>query len=91
MAGRSTPTEAAAPARPQVANTRTGGADQRVELEGIAYSANVDQRTATLRVNGRRATLRQRESLGGVEVQLIMADGVYLQRGADVFFVARPR
>jgi hypothetical protein len=42
-------------------------------------------------VNGRRATLRQRESLGGVEVQLIMADGVYLQRGADVFFVARPR
>jgi hypothetical protein len=35
-------------------------------------------------VNGSRATLHQGEALGGVEVQLIMADSAYLQRGADV-------
>jgi hypothetical protein len=85
------PAAAFAPALPKVASTKGSGADQQVQLEGISYSANVDQRTATLRVNGRRATLRQRETLGGVEVQLIMSDGVYLQRGSDVFFVARPR
>ena len=85
------PATASAPAIPQATSPRGGGSDQQVELEGIAYSANVDQRTATLRVNGRRATLRQRESVAGVEVQLIMSDGVYLQRGSDVFFVPRPR
>jgi len=79
-----------APAVPKVTTSR-GGGDEQVRVEAISYSSNVDQRTATLSVNGRRATLRQREALGGVEVQLIMSDGVYLQRGSEVFFVARPR
>ena len=57
----------------------------------MSFSSHVGQRTVTLLVNGTRATLHQGESLGGVEVQLIMADGAYLQRGADVFFIGKPR
>ncbi|HWP64943.1 MAG TPA: hypothetical protein VNO26_03400, partial [Candidatus Limnocylindria bacterium] len=62
-----------------------------VRLESLAFSSHVGQRTVTLLVDGRRATLHQGESLGGVEVQLIMADGAYLRRGGDVFFVGKPR
>jgi hypothetical protein len=70
---------------------RGKGDQQQVRLEGLSYSSHVAQRTVTLLVNGSRATLHQGEALGGVEVQLIMADGAYLQRGSDVFFVAPPR
>jgi hypothetical protein len=67
--------------------TAMRGGDRQVQVEGLAFSAHTYQRTVTLLVDGRRATLHQGEALGGVEVQLIMADGVYLQRGAEVFFV----
>jgi hypothetical protein len=60
-------------------------------MEALSFSSHVGERTVTLLVNGSRATLHQGESLGGVEVQLIMADGAYLQRGADVFFIGKPR
>jgi hypothetical protein len=62
-----------------------------VRVESIAYSTDIDRRTATLRLNGRLVTLRQREAADGVEVQLIMRDGVYLQRGSDVYFVSPAR
>jgi hypothetical protein len=80
---------AAALPLPKVTHTRGGAPSGQIDLESISYSPNVDRRSVTLRVNGQRGTLRERESIGGVEVQLIMSDGVYLQRGSDVFFVAR--
>jgi hypothetical protein len=90
--------KATAPPTPKPASTPTpkttavrGGGDKQVQVEGLAFSAHTYQRTVTLLVDGRRATLHQGEALGGVEVQLIMADGVYLQRGAEVFFVNWPR
>jgi hypothetical protein len=83
------PTPKAA-AAPKAAATR-GAGDRQVQLEGLGFSAHTYQRTVTLLVDDRRATLHQGEALGGVEVQLIMADGVYLQRGSEVFFVSWPR
>jgi hypothetical protein len=83
------PAPAAAPVLPKASNVRSG--DQQLRVEAISYSDNPEMRTATLRVYGRLATLRQRESTNGVEVQLIMSDGVYVQRGSDVFFVPASR
>jgi hypothetical protein len=79
-----------AAAQPKAAAAR-GAGDRQVQLEVLGFSSHVHERTVTLLVNGRRATLHQGEALGGVEVQLIMADGVYLQRGSEVFFVNAPR
>jgi hypothetical protein len=60
-------------------------------LESIRYAAAPEQRSVTLRLDGRRVTLRQGERSGGIEVQLIMDDGAYLNRGAEVFFAAPAR
>ncbi|MGH7894034.1 MAG: hypothetical protein ACREQL_05150 [Candidatus Binatia bacterium] len=60
-------------------------------LEFIAYSPNVSERAATLRLNGRRVTLHQRESAEGLEVQLIMPDRIYVQRGSEVFVMTPAR
>jgi hypothetical protein len=79
-----------APARPAEAPVRRAG-NQDVQMEALAFSSHAHQRTVTLLVDGRRATLHQGESLGGVEVQLIMADGAYLQRSGDVVFIGKPR
>jgi hypothetical protein len=57
-------------------------------VESIDLAGGAGQRSATLRINGRRVTLGQRESADGVEVQLITPDGVYVQRGGDVFLVS---
>jgi hypothetical protein len=40
-----------------------------------------------MRVHGRRVTLRQREGVDGIEVQLIMPNGVYVQRGSEVYLL----
>lgn len=64
---------------------------RQLDVESIAFSANPTARTATLRLNGRRVTLRQRESAEGIEVQLIMPDGVYVQRGSEVFLLTPER
>jgi hypothetical protein len=58
-----------------------------IVVESIGYSPNEPARTVTLRVNGRRVTLHQRESVDGLEVQLIQRDGIYVQRGSDVFLM----
>jgi hypothetical protein len=79
------PAPAAAPANPP------GHAAGSVMLESIRYAAAPEQRSVTLRLDGRRVTLRQGERSGGIEVQLIMDDGAYLNRGAEVFFAAPTR
>jgi len=77
--------EAAPPPR---AESRPNAPAGQVVVESIAYSERANERTATLRLNGRRVTLRQRESADGVEVQLIMPSGVYVQRGSEVFLLS---
>ena len=80
---------AAAP-QPAPATAAVRGAGS-IDVESIRFAAAPEQRSVTLRLDGRRVTLRQGERSGGVEVQLIMADGVYLNRGAEVFFAAPAR
>jgi hypothetical protein len=63
----------------------------QVAVEAIRYTANAAERVATMRIGGRRVTLRQRESVDGVEVQLIMPNGVYLQRGSEVYLIPYTR
>ena len=77
------PSPAAEPTRPAPRASSAG----RVVVESIAYGPSVPERAATLRLDGRRVTLHQRESAEGIEIQLIMPDGVYVQRGTDVFLV----
>jgi hypothetical protein len=76
---------------PAAAEPRPSRPARQLEVESINHSGVVSQRSATLRINGRRVTLGQRESADGVEVQLITPDGVYVQRGGDVFLVTPSR
>ena len=75
--------EAALPGSNQEATTT---ADQ-IQIEAIHYVSDVASRRVALRVNGQRVTLRQSESVGGVQVQLIGPAGIYVQRGGDVFLI----
>jgi hypothetical protein len=93
-AATATPPAAEAPAPPPaVAATepadaappaRSGG---QVAVEAISYAAEPGQRVATMRVHGKRVTLRQRDTVDGIEVQLIMPNGVYVQRGSEVYLL----
>ena len=83
------------PARPAAeeradsdSGTSSGG---QVAVERIAYSENAAARVATIRIKGRRVTLRQRESVDGIEVQLIMPNGVYVQRGTETYMLPLSR
>jgi len=58
-----------------------------VVVESISYSENGGARVATIRYHGRRVTLRQHETVGDIEVQLIMPNGVYVQRGGEVYLL----
>ena len=63
----------------------------QVAVEKIAYSENAAERVVTMRFKGRRVTLRQREAVDGIEVQLIMPNGVYLQRGTETYLLPLSR
>jgi len=70
------------PAPPPAATPGTS----TVRVQSIGYSQAEGKRTVTLAVDGGSAvTLHQGESAGGVEVQLILPEAVYVRRGADVF------
>jgi len=57
-----------------------------LRLESIRYVSTPAERTVTLRIDGAPAvTLHQGESAGGVDVQLILPEAVYVRQGADVF------
>lgn len=58
-----------------------------VRVLSIAYSPDVAERTAALRIDGQTVTLHQGESASGLEVQLILPRSVYLRRGGDIFAV----
>ena len=85
-------TEPRADPRPEPpAEPRPATSGGQVVVESITYAANPALRVATLRIHGRRVTLRQRESVDGVEVQLIMPNAVYLQRGSEVYLMPLSR
>jgi hypothetical protein len=63
----------------------------QVAVEKIAYSENAAERVVTMRFKGRRVTLRQREAIDGIEVQLIMPNGVYVQRGTETYLLPLSR
>ncbi len=79
---------AAAGARRSSAWTPAG---VRVEVTAIRYADDAGERTAALRIGDRAVTLRQGESVGGLEVQLISHDAVYFRSGRDIFAVDAPR
>jgi hypothetical protein len=81
---------AAAPADTAAAPAPTGSGGQ-VAVEAISYAAAPGQRVATMRVHGKRVTLREREAVDGIEVQLIMPNGVYVQRGSEVYLLPLSR
>lgn len=61
----------------------------RVEVTSIQYSQDPSRRSVALRLDGGGiVTLRERESVRGVEVQLIQPDSVYVRRGGDVIVLA---
>jgi len=65
--------------------------DLRVQVTSIAYSPNVSERSATLRIGGQAVRLHQGESASGLEVQLILPKAVYLRSGRDIFAVDAPQ
>ena len=68
--------------------TSSGG---QVAVEKIAYSENAAERVVTMRFKGRRVTLRQREAIDGIEVQLILPNGVYVQKGTETYLLPLSR
>jgi len=82
---------ASAPAPADTPAEKPGASGGQVVVESISYAASPEQRIVTMRIHGRRVTLRQRESVDGVEVQLIMPNGVYLQRGGEVYLMPLSR
>jgi hypothetical protein len=56
-----------------------------VALRSIAYSADANERTATIDIAGTGpVTLREGQAAAGVEVQLILSDVVYIYRDGMV-------
>ena len=58
--------------------------DSIVAVSSISYSPDSRRRSVTMRVGGTLATLREGQSMHGVEVQLILRDAVYVRRGGEV-------
>lgn len=81
------PSPARAPVR-AVPTAGTNGLAEQVVVESVRWSPAPEHRTVTLRIDGRRLRLHQRDSVAGIEVQLVMKDGVYLKRGGEVYFAA---
>ena len=63
-----------------------------VHLESIRYGGGPAERAATLVIDGATpVTLRQGESAGDVEVQLVLPQAVYVRRGTEVFALGELR
>ena len=72
-----------APAQPSGAASPAQD-DSIVAVSSISYSPDSRRRSVTMRVGGTLATLREGQSMHGVEVQLILRDAVYVRRGGEV-------
>jgi hypothetical protein len=104
--GRWRPAVPSTPARPEVENgtqasspaVAAGASPEQpwtetvLRLESIHYSTAPAERTVTLGFDGAPpVTLRQGESAGGLEVQLILPEAVYVRLGGDVIALGDPR
>jgi hypothetical protein len=86
----------AASTAPQTAAMFAGASDTPAEstlrVESIRYTEAPGERSVALAIDGAPSViLRQGESAGGVEVQLILPGAVYVRRGPDVFALGTVR
>ena len=89
-AQRAKPRPKAPPAEAAAAPVPIAG-EPGVEVKSFAYSPDPAKRVVTLRLDGTRVVkLREGESAGGFEVQLIAPDAVYLRHGGSIFAVGMP-
>jgi hypothetical protein len=83
------PNSGLAGAQPPLAGPPRGptrAADAPVRILAIAYSPVNARSTVSLSIDGGKpVTLRQGETLNGLEVQLILPESVYLRHGGNVF------
>ena len=77
------------PAVPHRAEPPRSGTEPRIQIAGIRYSDAPTERTVMLAIDGDPPlTLHQGESTGDLEVQLILPDAIYVQRGGRVWMVS---
>ena len=82
----------AAPTAPMLAGASDTPAESTLRVESIRYAEAPGERTVALAIDGAPSvSLRQGESAGGVEVQLILPGAVYVRRGPDVFALGTVR
>lgn len=84
---------ALAPTDPMPRVTRRPGpprpaGEPRVDVQGIDYVAGTGHRTATISINGDSPViLHEGETIGELDVQLILPDRVYLRHAGQIFAV----
>jgi hypothetical protein len=59
-----------------------------VRVDSIHYTESATKRTVTLLIGTDVVTLHEGESAGGVEVQLILPDVVYIRNGGSIYAIA---
>jgi hypothetical protein len=61
-----------------------------VRIKSLSYSPSPTRRVVSLSVNNSNPiSLREGETIGGVEVTLIMPDGIYAKHAGNIFAVSR--
>jgi hypothetical protein len=61
-----------------------------VRISSLSYSPSPTRRVVSLSVNNSNPiSVREGETVSGVEVTLIMPDGVYVKHAGNIFAVAR--
>lgn len=82
----------APPTAPMLAGASDTPGESTLRVESIRYAEVPGERTVALAIDGAPSvSLRQGESAGGVEVQLILPGAVYVRRGSDVFALGTVR
>jgi len=62
-----------------------------LSLVRVHYSESRSERTATLRIDGSAVVLHEGETVQGIEIQLVTAEGAYVRRGGEVLMLAPSR
>jgi len=62
-----------------------------MSLVRVHYSESRSERTATLRIDGSAVVLHEGETVQGIELQLVTADGAYVRRGGEVLMLSPSR
>ena len=62
-----------------------------LSLVRVNYSESRSERTATLRIDGSAVVLHEGETVQGIELQLVTAEGAYVRRGGEVLMLAPSR